>query len=140
MNRCGDGISRHVASHLQHLWTMLARTAIAAWLLFACEKQPAQPPPPDPTAECVRDEDCTLMPSELTCCAECPPAPPFEAAPAWVVDGLYIEVEHRCLDTAQPCPEIRCAPLPSTCSARAACVRGTCTVVATGCDRRRPVV
>jgi hypothetical protein len=113
---------------------MIARGTVAAWLLLACEKLPA-PPQLDPAAECVRDEDCTLLPSALTCCAECPPAPPFEAAPVWVVDGLYIEQEDRCLDTVRPCPQILCARLPETCSARAACTRGRCTVVATDCDR-----
>jgi hypothetical protein len=113
---------------------MIVRTAVVAWLLCGCDKLPAQPQP-DPAAECVRDEDCTLVPSELTCCTECPPAPPFEAAPVWVVDGMYLEQEDRCLDTARPCPKVRCARIPETCSARAACTRGRCTVVASGCDR-----
>lgn len=105
-----------------------------AWLLLAlasCDKVTASLPAVD--AQCVRDADCTLVPSDLTCCKECPPAPPYEAAPVWVVDGMYIENEDRCLATDHVCPEIQCASIPPGCSARAVCAEGRCVAVASGC-------
>lgn len=100
----------------------------------ACEKLAASPElTPDENAQCWRDEDCMLVPGALTCCAECPPAPPFEAEPVWVVDGMYIENENRCLATEITCGEIDCPRIPAGCSARAACTAGRCTAVTTGC-------
>ena len=106
----------------------------SAWLLLAlaaCDKVAGSLPAVD--AQCVRDTDCTLVPSELTCCQECPPAPPYEAAPVWVVDGMYIENEDRCLATDHVCPAIQCASVPPGCSARAVCAEGRCVAVASGC-------
>jgi hypothetical protein len=107
-------------------------------VLAACDRcthdAGAQRSRPPPAAECARDDDCVLLPDALTCCEECPPAPPFEPAPAWVLDGMLIENDTVC-PTRWRCPEIECAPVPPGCVARAACRDGRCTAVTTGCDR-----
>ena len=118
----------------------MRRWIVPALLVFAaCEHFPfdwkaAEPAPASEAAQCVRDDDCELLPSALTCCIECPPAPPFEAVPDWVIGGLLIENETKC---AEPklCPEVTCDPVPLGCEARAACERGRCVVVANGCER-----
>lgn len=121
--------------------------ASALVALAACEKLAASPdPPPEANAQCSRDEDCTLAPSALTCCGECPPAPPFEAAPVWEVDARYIENENRCLAPEISCGDesregdasreqevIDCPQIPAGCTARAACTSGRCTAVTSGC-------
>jgi hypothetical protein len=84
-------------------------------------------------AQCLRDDDCVLLPSQLTCCIECPPAPPFEAAPGWVLDGMLIESETACAEATRLCPRIHCEPVPAACTARAACVEQRCTAVTEGC-------
>lgn len=114
---------------------MTRRSLLLALLaVAACEKLAASPESsPESNAQCSRDEDCMLVPSALTCCVECPPAPPFEAAPAWVVDGMYIENENRCLATEIGCGEIECVQAPAGCSARAVCAEDRCTAVVTGC-------
>lgn len=107
---------------------------VAMLVLAACDSWPSlATSEAESSAQCVRDEDCTLVPSALTCCAECPPAPPFRAAPLWTVDRMYIENEHRCLATEIGCPEITCARVQAGCTARATCARGRCTAVTTGC-------
>ncbi len=107
---------------------------VAGLALAACDRWPTvATSEAESSAQCVRDEDCTLVPTTLTCCAECPPAPPFRAAPLWVVDRMYIENENRCLATEIGCPEITCAKVPAGCTARATCAQGRCTAVATGC-------
>jgi len=83
--------------------------------------------------ECAKDEDCVLLPSALTCCIECPPAPPFEAAPAWVLDGMLIQSETDCAAGDRPCPDVQCETVPPGCSARAACSDHKCVAVADGC-------
>lgn len=104
--------------------------AVLLLALAACDKLATRA---NPETQCTRDEDCTLVPSELTCCIDCAPAPPFQAAPVWVVDGMYIENEDRCLETDRECPKITCANIPLGCSARAVCAAGRCAAVATGC-------
>jgi hypothetical protein len=108
------------------------------WFVFAllgagCEKLASSEH--QLNAQCVRDEDCALVPSAFTCCPDeaCPPAPPFRAAPTWVVDGMYLENEHRCLAPELECVEPRCTPVPRGCSAKATCAAGRCTAIATGC-------
>lgn len=107
------------------------RVGLLLLSLAACDKIAG--PLPSPEAQCVRDSDCMLVPSELTCCHDCAPAPPYEAAPVWVVDGMYIENEDRCLATDRGCPDIQCATVPPGCSARAVCAVGRCEAVASGC-------
>lgn len=115
---------------------MTSRIALALLVMAACDRWPEMTTSEaSSNAQCVRDEDCTLVPSALTCCTECPPAPPFVAAPTWVVDGMYIETEHRCLATEIDCPEITCAKVPAGCTARAACAQGRCVAIATGCEK-----
>lgn len=119
----------------------LALTIImkSPWLAFAllasagCEKLAATEQ--ESNAQCVRDEECALVPAAMTCCPDesCPPAPPFRAAPRWVVDGMYIENEHRCLATEIPCVQTACPPVPAGCSAKAVCAARRCIAVATGC-------
>ncbi len=102
--------------------------------LAACRKAPAEASrTSSETTECESDDDCVLLPSALTCCVECPPAPPFEAAAVWVLDGMLIEQETVCAE-GQHCPEVDCEPLPVGCVARAACAAHRCVVVASGCD------
>jgi hypothetical protein len=85
-------------------------------------------------AQCVRDDDCVLLPSALTCCVECPPAPPFEPAPSAVLGGMLIEHETECAQRDRACPEVRCDPVPEGCRARAACAKGRCIAVTSGCE------
>jgi hypothetical protein len=75
-----------------------------------------------------------LVPSALTCCTECPPAPPFEAAPTWVIDAMYIENENRCLATEIDCGDIECPQVSAGCTGRAVCAEGRCTALSTGCE------
>jgi len=102
---------------------------------------PQAPPPPsreqgesNAAPECTRDEDCVLLPSTMTCCAECPPAPPFEAAPASVLDGMLVENETVCSQSRKPCTPAECVPVPEGCVARAACDAGQCVAVSSGCE------
>jgi hypothetical protein len=95
---------------------------------------PAFDAPAEERAQCMRDDDCVLLPNALTCCIECPPAPPFEPAPSWVLDGMLIENETVCPQRWK-CPPIECDPVPPGCIAKAACRGGRCIAVTTGCDR-----
>jgi hypothetical protein len=128
-------INRTMATHLQLFVGMRRRSfASALMALAACEKLAASPgAEQESTAQCSRDEECMLVPSALSCCAECPPAPPFEAAPTWVIDGMYIENENRCLATEISCGEIDCPVIPAGCSAQPVCLEGRCVAVTTGC-------
>lgn len=104
----------------------------------ACEKAATESSAPPSTtdrdpAQCTRDDDCVLLPSVLTCCVECPPAPPFEAAPAAVLDGMLVENETVCAD-GRSCARIPCERIPEPCVARAACVDGRCVAQSSGCD------
>ncbi len=85
----------------------------------------------------MRDDDCVLLPADLTCCIECPPVPPYEAAPSWVLDGMLIENETECAERTSICPEIPCAQQVEGCTARAACRHGRCVAIATGCELPR---
>lgn len=106
--------------------------ALAVLFAVGCDKLAAGQ---QPNAQCVRDDHCAIVPAALTCCPDesCPPAPPFEAAPTWVVDGMYIENEDRCLRTELTCAPAQCPPVPAGCHARAACVDGRCEAVSIGC-------
>ena len=53
---------------------------------------PANPAP----AECVRDADCALVPSLITCCGECEPAPPFEAVTKPLLEAVRNETDAQC--------------------------------------------
>jgi len=86
-----------------------------------------------PAPQCTRDEDCVLLPAALTCCVECPPAPPFEPAPRWVLDGMLIEQETRCATPRSSCPEVSCAAPRPGCEARPACIQERCSFIETGC-------
>ena len=85
-------------------------------------------------AQCVRDDDCVLLPSALTCCVECPPAPPFESVPSWVLGGMLIQLETDCAERDRACQAVRCEPVPEGCVARAGCVNGRCVAVTAGCE------
>ena len=85
-------------------------------------------------AECASDNDCALLPAALTCCVECPPAPPFEPAPGWVLAGMLIQNEAECAERDRACPVVRCDPVPRGCAARAACAAGRCIAAASGCE------
>jgi hypothetical protein len=81
--------------------------------------------------ECVRDDDCVLLP-RVTCCGECAPSPPYEAAPRWVLDGMLVEAETTCARSSRPCTPPVC-DLPTTCVPHAACTEGRCQVSTRGC-------
>ncbi|MCX5747406.1 MAG: hypothetical protein NT062_33495 [Proteobacteria bacterium] len=94
-------------------------------------------------AQCALDDDCVLLPDALTCCLECPPAPPFEAAPRWMLDGMLIEHETTCA-IPKLCPPVRCTPIPVGCVATPVCREGRCAFDSTGCGpapstRRSPL-
>jgi len=112
---------------------------ILASCLASCERSPleraaAAQPASDQSAQCVRDDDCVLLPSALTCCIECPPGPPFEPAPSWVLAGMLIQNETDCAERVRACPDVRCDPVPEGCRARAACAAGRCVAVTSGCE------
>lgn len=112
------------------LWA--AMVSCNAWLLA----RPGDAPASAADAECHADADCVLLPAELTCCHECPPAPPFHAAPRWVLDGMLVESETTCSYDTRPCAEDACDPVPAGCVARAVCEAGRCVVAASGCGER----
>lgn len=89
--------------------------------------------PAGESVQCLGADDCVLLPAALTCCVECPPAPPFEPAPSWVLGGMLIQLETDCAERDRACPAVRCEPVPAGCVARAACVRGRCAAVSSGC-------
>jgi hypothetical protein len=113
---------------------MRAVSALAVVALVPCARAVVDSgsEPAERATQCMRDDDCALLPSALTCCLECPPAPPFEAAPAWILDGILIENETTCA-TRRWCPEVECGALPAGCEAHAACEEGRCVAVATRC-------
>jgi len=86
-------------------------------------------------AECKSNDDCTLLPSQLTCCGECAPAPPFEAVTRQEMDALLIERETTCSQSPRLCQPPVCEPPPRGCSAQARCSVGRCVVDETGCDK-----
>src|SRR5512138_2386899 len=84
-------------------WVMLRCILAGLVSMAGCERfpfdwQPAEPASQAEAPQCVRDDDCALLPSALTCCVECPPAPPFEAVPTAVIAGLLIENETVCAE------------------------------------------
>jgi hypothetical protein len=104
-------------------------------LELPAEEQPATVAPAGADdARCARDDDCALLPSALTCCIQCRPAPPFEPVPSRVLAGMLVQNETECAERDRACPEVRCDPIPEGCVARAACVDGRCVAVASGCD------
>lgn len=82
----------------------------------------------------MRDDECVLLPSALTCRVEWSPSPPFESAPSGVLDGLLIENETVCTGD-RSCPETTRDPVPDDCVAHAGCSDGRGVVIATGCER-----
>lgn len=82
--------------------------------------------------DCGRDEDCVLLPV-VTCCGECPPAPPFEAITREALDAVLIENEWKCGAHPRACDARACEPRPRGCYARAACVGSRCVVESEGC-------
>jgi hypothetical protein len=109
----------------------LRASLIAILLAASCEPSEALELAARP--QCLRDDDCALLPVALTCCVECPPAPPFEPVPSWVLGGMLIQLETDCAQLDRACPEVRCEPVPEGCVARAACVNGRCVAVSSGC-------
>jgi hypothetical protein len=83
---------------------------------------------------CTGDRDCVLLPY-VTCCGECPPAPPFEAGSIHDLDAILIESEQICAERRVSCLDVTlaCDVVPRGCEARPACVAGRCVVVEVGC-------
>jgi hypothetical protein len=83
---------------------------------------------------CSRDHDCVLMPY-VTCCGECPPAPPFEVGTIHDLDAILIESEQMCAERRVSCLDVTlaCDAVPPGCEARPACADGRCVVVEAGC-------
>jgi len=88
-----------------------------------------------PERECATDDDCGLMPSQLNCCTECPPSPPFEAVVRPQIDSLLLELETRCSQRSLVCQPLTCEPVPVGCTATARCAAGRCTVAHIGCEQ-----
>lgn len=86
--------------------------------------------------ECEVDDDCGLMPSVMSCCGECDPAPPFEAVVRTAIDARLIELETYCAERTIECEPPSCEVVPAGCTARAVCVHGTCRVNESGCTVR----
>jgi hypothetical protein len=76
--------------------------------------------------ECASDSDCVLMPSIVTCCGECEPAPPFAAAPR----SELAQLRAWCEPPERECDPPLCSPVPDGCDARAECRAGECKAVA----------
>jgi hypothetical protein len=116
---------------------------VAAALLVACSGRPGgddagassrgvTDPPSIDDPDCVRDQDCELLPY-VTCCGECAPAPPFEAVTRQQLDAVFIELESRCAIDRRECTPPVCERVPRGCYARAGCVAGRCVVESEGC-------
>lgn len=93
-----------------------------------------------PNAECLVDDDCGLAPAFVSCCVECPPAPPFEAMTRTELDALWWDLESRCAESSSACVPVSCPVVPRGCVARAVCDSGRCRVIETGCEPRVAVV
>lgn len=119
----------------------LVLVAVSA-LLAGCPERAAAPQdaPAGPArsgelprlVECADDSHCALLP-HVTCCGECPPAPPFDVGNRQDLDALFIEAETRCAQDRRPCRPPVCEPRPRGCYARAACVAQRCVVESEGC-------
>jgi len=90
---------------------------------------------PQVIGECTEDDDCTILPSELTCCGECEPAPPFVAVTRDVMDALLLEHETRCARSTRLCHPPTCEAPANGCSAEARCAAGRCVIEVMGCDK-----
>jgi hypothetical protein len=87
----------------------------------------------DEPDECTADTDCVILPALVTCCGECEPVPPFDAARRTILEDLRSD----CVPRERLCDPPVCSPKPPGCEARAACVRGRCRVVANDrCESR----
>lgn len=96
---------------------------------FLPARVPVLPP------ECEADRDCVLMPAKVTCCGECEPVPPFEAATRATLDWLRADTAAHCAPE-RLCDSPPCAEAPVGCEARAVCRNGRCVVHETGCGLR----
>src|SRR5688572_7895221 len=115
---------------------MMAVVAIATITLLGCPELPKGDPartrvrPADELApavgpSCIVDSDCALLPY-VTCCGECPAAPPFDVGTREDLDAILIEMEQRCALDLRECTPPTCELIQNGCSARAACVDGHC--------------
>lgn len=84
----------------------------------------------DHASECIEDEDCVLLPSALTCCGECDPAPPFEALPRAQLEDRRAALVEECAPATRLCEPPACPAVPQACRARATCRAGICQAVA----------
>lgn len=83
--------------------------------------------------DCAADADCVLIPARVTCCGECEPVPPFEAAPLQIL----VDLRSACVPQERLCDPPVCTAPPAGCEARAACREGRCEVIANDrCTRR----
>ncbi|MGE0395321.1 MAG: hypothetical protein AB7T06_01240 [Kofleriaceae bacterium] len=117
------------ATALPHVSSLI----LAATAVFAADRgcEAIESPNMDVReAECETDDDCGLMPSRLTCCGECEPAPPFEAVPRSQIDALLIELDTQCAPRTRLCEPPVCEEVPFECEARAACIAGVCRAIA----------
>jgi len=112
---------------------MVKLLALGAVLLAIAQGEPCASSAA-PT-ECRSDDDCTLLPAQLTCCGECPPAPPFEAVTRHEMDAILLERETTCSQSTRLCQPPVCEPRLRSCSAQARCSVGRCVVDETGCDK-----
>ena len=113
----------------------LALAPYACHELYFAENDEMVPGRVEP-ADCLADDDCTLLPAAITCCGECEPVPPFEAVSRSTVDALLLDNETDCALRTQLCDPPACASVPEGCAGRAVCRSGRCTVVESGCGVR----
>lgn len=80
--------------------------------------------------QCTRDDDCVLVPSLITCCGECQPAPPFEAVPLGRLASRRTAASEMCLPSTRGCEPPVCPAVIQGCEVRAICAAGSCAVEA----------
>jgi hypothetical protein len=116
------------------LYLAVSWSALVVGYSTSSRSLPQQPAATEPEpGECVVDDDCGLMPSQMTCCGECPPAPPFEAVPRTAIDSRLLELETDCAPQTRLCIPPVCEPVPAGCDAQAICIDHRCRLVETGC-------
>lgn len=79
--------------------------------------------------ECVRDDDCVLRPSVITCCGTCAPIRPFEAIPVARLDQILRDAETVCVTPSRHCEPPVCPDLDPDIEARAVCTANVCRAV-----------
>ncbi len=107
----------------------IAAATVGALVLWSVTVDRVKPPGRHPAPECVRDEDCVLQPSRITCCGTCPAARPYEAISAVHLVQLLRDADLGCARTLQHCDPPACPGVETDSEVHAACTAGVCRVV-----------